>query len=1788
MYILLRYIQPNPARIFCTALFVVFIVYSSDLYAQVGYVPSPVLKQEEARAALDKRQVYFPQGARMPVSFDASALAGEELVLPTTLDFGPDGRLYVAQLNGLINAYTIVKNGPKDYVITDTEPIRVLKENIDNHDDTGELNTSTITQSGFPLDLANTRQVTGILVLGTAANPIIYATSSDPRHGGGDLNGIDDSGLDTNSGVVSRLTWDGSAWNKVDLVRGLPRSEENHSVNGLRLDEANNILYVAVGGLTNGGAPSNDFTRITEYAMSAAILKIDLDAIEAMPLQGSGNASYYYDMPTLDDPTRANVNGITNPSSPGYDGIDVGDPFGGNNGLNQSKLVLGGPVQLHATGLRNPYDLVIMETPAYAGMMYTIDNGANPGWGGHPIGEGAYPGGSAGLCTNDYDPSEPGSTGPGPNDGQVNNLNGLHYVREVEAGRPYYAGHPSPIRGNPTGAGLYTYFDGAGTFRTSTSEPNPLPADWPPIPPGLGYPAECDFRNSGVDDGSLVDYVPSTNGMAEYTASNFDGEIQGAIISAGFSGEVYIAKLNEDGTAVTNGVEELFNNFGVNPLDVIAQGDDDPFPGTIWAIAYGSWSVTIFEPVEGVVCTGGPGTQDDDGDGYSNDDEIANNTNECSAADRPSDADGDFISDLSDPDDDNDGIDDPDDPFAIDAQNGMNTSLPVKYDLFNEDPASGFFGLGFTGLMANGADDYLDQFDTGNGIFGGTAGLVTFPNVTDGDALAGANDQDNALQFGVNVSDNTAPFLVEVLIKPPFFSASTPQNGQSQGFYIGTGDQDNYLKVALAANDGNGGIEVVHENNGSASTTLYGNNLGGGEQIPDDVLNASGSLSLFLQVDPAAGTALPGYQVDTGSPFFMGSPINLSGSLLTALQSSSEALAVGIIATSAGPGPAFTATWDKIDVVTVSNGASAFVQIAPPEDINASTFAGGSFKVENTSTNAQKITSVTFDLSSAILPDMVFDPTGSAGDKTGKVFTADQGSSLTGFQSAPFESPHNGSDGDDGYDAVTATFNDFDPGETFAFSIDVDPTSIKGVSAPGPGESGSVSGVELTGATVTVDFDDGSSYETQLFRVDGSVSASAANAIFELPAAPSISVPGSATLKSKVGDLDQTIRVSGEIGLQVRLLVVEAALFLPTDGGYDIDAFEANSVLAIQEFSQAIGGGGFADFDVTLGKSQAEGGINYAVAVFEDAEGNTGALSDVVVLDYDSGGVAPTIVRINAGGPTVSINGVRWDADQYFSGGGVFSNTTEIAGTDADLIYQTERFDAGMTGVTYNIPVPGDGDYNVTLHFAEIFFGAPGGGSGLGRAGQRVFSLDVEGGQATITNLDIYDEVGAATALVYTFENISVADGELEIVMSSSVREGKISGIEVSTLGDPSPITVTPTPINFYAAEVGGSSNPRTVTISNNGASPISVTDVSYTGTGAADFTHSFTSGFSIAGGASSEIEIAFAPSSAGTKSAQLEIAFAGGTGSPAKLTVNGEGQDVWNGEVLYRVNAGGQALTSIDGKRVWTEDQSPVSANALGQAKVGAPSPFVNSSGAGDHTFGTLDEVTPDGSVPSSTPPEVFRTERWDPAAEPNQAWSFAVPAGTEVEIRIYLAEIFLTTGNNDTDGPRIFDIAVDGTVPAAFNDIDVFEEVGHDVGIMKSFTTTSDGSVDLELFKDGGENLAAIKAIEIIDPTLVSIDDDNRQRPEQFTLIGNYPNPFNPKTNVVFEVPEPAQISVVVFDVMGRKVLQLPARSFAPGRGLVTIDASALSSGIYLYKVSAEMNNQTAVKAGRMTFVK
>ena len=93
----------------------------------------------------------------------------------------------------------------------------------------------------------------------------------------------------------------------------------------------------------------------------------------------------------------------------------------------------------------------------------------------------------------------------------------------------------------------------------------------------------------------------------------------------------------------------------------------------------------------------------------------------------------------------------------------------------------------------------------------------------------------------------------------------------------------------------------------------------------------------------------------------------------------------------------------------------------------------------------------------------------------------------------------------------------------------------------------------------------------------------------------------------------------------------------------------------------------------------------------------------------------------------------------------------------------------------------------------------------------------------------------------------------------------------------------------------------------------------------------------------------------------------------------------------------------------------------------------------------------------------------------------------------------------------------------------------------------------------------------------------------PTDFALHGNYPNPFNPSTRIQFDLPESAQVTVEIVDMLGREVMALPVRDFEAGANRsIDLNATSLASGTYMYRVIANGAEGRYVKTGRMMLVK
>ena len=87
--------------------------------------------------------------------------------------------------------------------------------------------------------------------------------------------------------------------------------------------------------------------------------------------------------------------------------------------------------------------------------------------------------------------------------------------------------------------------------------------------------------------------------------------------------------------------------------------------------------------------------------------------------------------------------------------------------------------------------------------------------------------------------------------------------------------------------------------------------------------------------------------------------------------------------------------------------------------------------------------------------------------------------------------------------------------------------------------------------------------------------------------------------------------------------------------------------------------------------------------------------------------------------------------------------------------------------------------------------------------------------------------------------------------------------------------------------------------------------------------------------------------------------------------------------------------------------------------------------------------------------------------------------------------------------------------------------------------------------------------------------IGNDTDIRPTSSTLDDNYPNPFNPSTAISYTLPEPASVTLTIYDALGRHVSTLVQSTQPAGAHSITWDGTddqgqAVGSGVYFYRLS------------------
>jgi len=95
--------------------------------------------------------------------------------------------------------------------------------------------------------------------------------------------------------------------------------------------------------------------------------------------------------------------------------------------------------------------------------------------------------------------------------------------------------------------------------------------------------------------------------------------------------------------------------------------------------------------------------------------------------------------------------------------------------------------------------------------------------------------------------------------------------------------------------------------------------------------------------------------------------------------------------------------------------------------------------------------------------------------------------------------------------------------------------------------------------------------------------------------------------------------------------------------------------------------------------------------------------------------------------------------------------------------------------------------------------------------------------------------------------------------------------------------------------------------------------------------------------------------------------------------------------------------------------------------------------------------------------------------------------------------------------------------------------------------------------------------------DPTSIADNIDDPKIPREFRLFESYPNPFNNQTVIRYGIPVSTEVSIIIYDLLGRQVATLLNGKEQAGYHHVIWNAKNHSSGVYFYKIQAGVFTET-----------
>ncbi|MCK9280948.1 MAG: T9SS type A sorting domain-containing protein [Melioribacteraceae bacterium] len=90
----------------------------------------------------------------------------------------------------------------------------------------------------------------------------------------------------------------------------------------------------------------------------------------------------------------------------------------------------------------------------------------------------------------------------------------------------------------------------------------------------------------------------------------------------------------------------------------------------------------------------------------------------------------------------------------------------------------------------------------------------------------------------------------------------------------------------------------------------------------------------------------------------------------------------------------------------------------------------------------------------------------------------------------------------------------------------------------------------------------------------------------------------------------------------------------------------------------------------------------------------------------------------------------------------------------------------------------------------------------------------------------------------------------------------------------------------------------------------------------------------------------------------------------------------------------------------------------------------------------------------------------------------------------------------------------------------------------------------------------------------TIVGVDESSEinEIPNEIALMQNYPNPFNPETTIQYKLNKESNVTLKVYDILGRELITLIDEFKSAGNHKINFNAHSFASGIYFYQLQTD----------------